>query len=69
MEDGLVHVILFEEDLSPEIVLILVVMEDGLVRGDRFATSIVSIVLILVVMEDGLVQEGELCFIYNEAMS
>ena len=46
-------------------VLILVVMEDGLVHGDRFDTQILSIeVLILVVMEDGLVRQSHRYQIY-----
>ena len=55
MEDGLV---LFA-DQSPRIferwVLILVVMEDGLVRDGDIRHTAMSAVLILVVMEDGLV--------------
>lgn len=43
----------------PRGVLILVVVEEGLVRTEVICTSGKCFVLILVVVEDGLVQTGE----------
>ena len=55
MEDGLVHACYVDEATIAFHVLILVVMEDGLVRNAETGTRVINLVLILVVMEDGLV--------------
>ena len=54
MEDGLVHD-LYGEIMVGDDVLILVVVEDGLVRLIPIIMATVIVVLILVVVEDGLV--------------
>ena len=56
MDDGLVQTVLHQVPHQDRTVLILVVVDDGLVRRPIVATRAVSQVLILVVVDDGLVR-------------